>query len=182
MTTIPIEEFRDILIEILGREFKSEAARRMGYGKGGGQRLTLLVEGRTKRVEAWRVEQLRKWAAKELPPIFICRGQQDASGYASHKSAEPPRRPGEKVIKNRTELLRELIRISETDEQRNIRIIALSLAYIINDVCPKDRTWFGQPEDSDFDKRLKAGLAALRTEEGGPFVPVKDKPEGALKK
>jgi len=43
-------------------------------------------------------------------------------------------------IKNRTMLLRELVRISETDERRTTRIFALTLAYIIADICPADRS------------------------------------------
>jgi hypothetical protein len=45
-----------------------------------------------------------------------------------------------KLLKNRTELLRELLRIAELDECRNSRIFALALAYIICDICPNDRT------------------------------------------
>jgi len=45
-----------------------------------------------------------------------------------------------KLIPNRTVLLRELIRIAETDECRNTRIIALALAFIVNDIVPDGRT------------------------------------------
>ena len=43
-------------------------------------------------------------------------------------------------IKNKTELLRELMRITDVEEQRTTRIFALALAYIVCDICPKDRS------------------------------------------
>jgi len=43
-------------------------------------------------------------------------------------------------IKNKTSLLRELMRIAEVAERRNTRIFALALAYIITDICPDNRT------------------------------------------
>lgn len=43
-------------------------------------------------------------------------------------------------IKNRTSLLRELCRIAEVEDRRHVRIFPLALAYIVNDICPPDRT------------------------------------------
>lgn len=43
-------------------------------------------------------------------------------------------------IRNRNELIQELIRIYETDEVRNTRLFALALAYIIGELCPPDRS------------------------------------------
>jgi hypothetical protein len=43
-------------------------------------------------------------------------------------------------IKNVQELKQELLRISQTDENRNTRLFALALTYILSEICPKDRT------------------------------------------
>lgn len=43
-------------------------------------------------------------------------------------------------IKNIQELKQELLRISQTDECRNTRIMALALAYILNELCPSNRS------------------------------------------
>jgi len=43
-------------------------------------------------------------------------------------------------IKNIQELKQELLRISQTDECRNTRLMALALTYLLSELCPKDRT------------------------------------------
>ena len=43
-------------------------------------------------------------------------------------------------IKNVQELKQELLRISETDEQRNTRLFALALTYLLSELCPPDRS------------------------------------------
>ena len=47
--------------------------------------------------------------------------------------------PHEK-IKNVQELKQELLRISETDECRNARLMALALAFLLSELCGTDRT------------------------------------------
>jgi len=43
-------------------------------------------------------------------------------------------------IKNIQELKQELLRISQTDECRNTRLMALALVYLLSELCPTDRT------------------------------------------
>jgi hypothetical protein len=43
-------------------------------------------------------------------------------------------------IKNVQELKQELLRISQTDECRNTRLMALALTYLLSELCPTDRT------------------------------------------
>jgi hypothetical protein len=43
-------------------------------------------------------------------------------------------------IKNIQELKIELLRISQTDECRNTRIMALALVYLLSELCPLDRS------------------------------------------
>lgn len=43
-------------------------------------------------------------------------------------------------VRNVQNLKQELLRIAETDEVRNTRIFALSLAYLLNEHVPHDRT------------------------------------------
>ena len=43
-------------------------------------------------------------------------------------------------IKNVQGLKQELLRIANCDEQRNVRLFALALAYLLNELCPHDRT------------------------------------------
>ena len=43
-------------------------------------------------------------------------------------------------IKNVQELKQELLRISETDEERNTRLFALALTYLLSELCPHDRS------------------------------------------
>jgi hypothetical protein len=47
--------------------------------------------------------------------------------------------PHEK-IKNVQELKQELLRISELDENRNTRLMALALVFLLSELCPTDRT------------------------------------------
>jgi hypothetical protein len=43
-------------------------------------------------------------------------------------------------IKNVQELKQELLRISQTDECRNTRLMALALVYLLSELCGIDRT------------------------------------------
>jgi hypothetical protein len=43
-------------------------------------------------------------------------------------------------IKDIQELKQELLRISQTDEERNTRLMALALTYLLSELCPTDRT------------------------------------------
>lgn len=43
-------------------------------------------------------------------------------------------------IKNVQELKQELLRIAKTDEERNTRLMALALAYLLSELCPHDRS------------------------------------------
>jgi hypothetical protein len=43
-------------------------------------------------------------------------------------------------IKNIQELKQELLRISKCSEERDNRLMALALAYLLSEICPTDRT------------------------------------------
>jgi hypothetical protein len=43
-------------------------------------------------------------------------------------------------IKNVQELKQELLRISQTDECRNTRLMALALVYLLSEMCPTNRS------------------------------------------